>query len=53
VPTAQIPAALRHAGPEMTRRYEMQRMRRNVANTVGRVLLEAQRPAAEESAIDG
>ncbi len=44
VPTAQIQAALRHAGPEMTRRYEMQRSRRSVAETVGRVLLEAKRP---------
>lgn len=46
VPTAQIQAALRHAGPEMTRRYEMQRMRRTAAETVGRVLLQARRPAA-------
>jgi integrase len=43
VPTAQIQAALRHAGPEMTRRYEMQRARRSVAATVGRALLEGQR----------
>lgn len=51
VPTAQIQAALRHAGPEMTRRYEMQRMRRTVANTVGRVLLDAMRVPAEPQVI--
>ena len=44
VPTAQIQAALRHAGPEMTRRYEMQRARRGAAETVGRVLMGALEP---------
>lgn len=44
VPTAQIQAALRHAGPEMTRRYEMQRMRRTASQTVARVLLAGRRP---------
>ena len=51
VPTAQIQAALRHAGPEMTRRYEMQRSRRSVAVTVGQALLEAKRPPSAPDVI--
>jgi integrase len=37
--TARIQAALRHAGPEMTRRYEMQKARKDVAAAVGGALL--------------
>lgn len=37
--TARIQAALRHAGPEMTRRYEMQKARKDVATAVGGALL--------------
>jgi integrase len=51
VPTAQIQAALRHAGPEMTRRYEMQRSRRSVAVTVGQALLHAKRVAADPTVL--
>ena len=37
-PTARIQAALRHASPEMTRRYEMQKAKRDVAELVGRAI---------------
>lgn len=37
-PTARIQAALRHASPEMTRRYEMQKARKDVAQLVGRAI---------------
>lgn len=51
VPTAQIQAALRHAGPEMTRRYEMQRSRRSVALIVGQALLDAKRTPTDPHVI--
>jgi hypothetical protein len=51
VPTAQIQAALRHAGPEMTRRYEMQRARRSVALIVGQALLDAKRTPTDPQVI--
>jgi integrase len=37
-PTARIQAALRHASPDMTRRYEMQKARKDVAELVGRAI---------------
>ncbi|MBX6331056.1 MAG: hypothetical protein IRY91_04325 [Gemmatimonadaceae bacterium] len=37
-PTAKVQAALRHANPAMTRRYEMQKARGEVARLVGGAL---------------
>lgn len=37
-PTAQVQAALRHANPAMTRRYEMQSAKRDVGRLVGKAL---------------
>jgi integrase len=37
-PTARIQAALRHSSPDMTRRYEMQKARKDVAALVGRAI---------------
>lgn len=37
-PTAKVQAALRHADPKMTRRYEMRRAKGEVARLVGRAL---------------
>jgi hypothetical protein len=37
-PTAQVQAALRHANPAMTRRYEMKVAKRDVGRLVGTAL---------------
>lgn len=37
-PTAQVQAALRHANPAMTRRYELQSAKRDVGRLVGKAL---------------